>query len=89
MDSPPFLGGRVRELRRDVRGGRGGPRPAEVLRIADRERADHEAGATMAGRVRFRFIGLTDADPHWLLTGEGGAHRGRGREDRGDVRGRA
>ena len=65
------LAGRVREIRRQVFGERGGPRLAEALGLPERTRRNYEAGVTIPAPVILRFIEVCGASPHWLLTGEG------------------
>ena len=65
------LAGRVREIRRQVFGERGGPRLAEALGLPDRTWRNYEAGVTIPAPVILRFIEVCGASPHWLLTGEG------------------
>lgn len=65
------LAERVREVREDLYGTHGGPLLAESLRLPFRTWLNFEAGCTIPAEVILRFIEITDADPHWLLTGEG------------------
>lgn len=65
------LADRVRQIRRDLYGAYGGPVLAEVLQLPFRTWANYESGYTIPAQVILRFIEVTRADPHWLLTGEG------------------
>ena len=65
------LAGRVREIRQDLFGVHGGPLLAESLRLPFRTWLNYEAGCTIPAQIMLRFIELTAAHPHWLLTGEG------------------
>jgi hypothetical protein len=65
------IAARIREIRLDRFGMHGGPSLAEALRIPFRAWTSYETGTTMPGQVMLRFIQLTGADPHWLLTGQG------------------
>jgi hypothetical protein len=65
------LSDRVRQVRRDLYGAHGGPLLAEALHLPFRTWANYESGCTIPAQVILRFIEVTGADPHWLLTGEG------------------
>jgi len=65
------LATRVREVREDLFGEHGGPALAEALRLPFRTWRNYESGCTIPAQVILRFIELTHAHPHWLLTGEG------------------
>lgn len=65
------LADRVREIRREIFGEYGGPVLAEALRISFRSWRGYEQGTTIPAQVILQFIELTNAHPHWLLTGEG------------------
>jgi hypothetical protein len=62
---------RVREIREELYGEHGGPLLAAALKIPFRTWHDYERGRTIPAHSILRFIEVTDADPHWLLTGEG------------------
>jgi hypothetical protein len=82
MDSGPGnLASRVREIRREVFGEDGVPQLSEQLGFPARTWENCEAGVIIPGEVILRFIELTGADPHWLLTGEGERYRVRPAED--------
>jgi hypothetical protein len=70
---------RVRQIRVELYGEHGGPMLAEALRVPFRTWANYESGVTMPATIMLRFIVLTDACPHWLLTGEPPQYRQRGR----------
>jgi hypothetical protein len=65
------LGRRVREIRVALYGENGGPLLAEALRVPYPTLRDYENGCTIPGESILRFIELTGAHPHWLLTGDG------------------
>jgi hypothetical protein len=65
------LGARVRKIRLDRYGPGGLPALAKAIEIPDRSLSNYEAGVTMPAPVLLRFIEVTGANPHWLLTGEG------------------
>lgn len=65
------LADRVRMVRCDLFGTHGGPLLAEALKLPFRTWVNYEAGCTMPAQVILRFIEVTRAHPHWLLTGEG------------------
>ena len=65
------LAARVRLVREERYGLHGGPLLAESLRVPFRTWLDYETGETIPAIVILRFIEVTSAHPHWLLTGEG------------------
>jgi hypothetical protein len=65
------LATRVRQIREELYGTHGGPVLAESLRIPFRTWLEYESGVTIPALVILRFIEVTEAHPHWLLTGEG------------------
>lgn len=65
------LAQRVRVIRQELYGEHGGPLLAEALRVPFRTWHAYEGGRTIPAEAILRFIEVTDADPHWLLTGEG------------------
>ncbi len=65
------LGRRVREIRMALYGENGGPLLAKALKVPFPNLHDYENGSTIPGESILRFIELTGADPHWLLTGDG------------------
>jgi hypothetical protein len=71
---------RVRQIRVELYGENGGPMLAEVLHVPFRTWANYESGITMPATVMLRFILLTGACPHWLLTGELPQYSQTGRE---------
>jgi hypothetical protein len=66
---------RIMEIRIDKFGERGGPLIAAELGLTPSTWRKYEAGVMIPGMVILRFIELTAADPHWLLTGEGDRYR--------------
>jgi hypothetical protein len=65
------LARRVREIRQQLYGAHGGPLLARSLSIPFRKWHSYELGDTIPAPTLLRFIELTGANPHWLLTGEG------------------
>jgi hypothetical protein len=65
------LARRIREVRMDLYGTHGGPLLAEALQIPFRTWLNYENGCTIPAPSMLRFIELTKASPHWLLTGHG------------------
>ncbi len=61
---------RVRQIRVELYGENGGPMLAEALQLPFRTWTNYESGIVMPALVMLRFIMLTGACPHWLLTGE-------------------
>jgi len=75
------LAARVRQVREELYGTHGGPLLAEALRIPFRAWHEYESGGTIPALIILRFIEVTEAHPHWLLTGEGNRYLS---EDDGD-----
>jgi hypothetical protein len=67
---------RIGEIRRDLYGEGGIPQLAEALEIPTGTWENYEAGVTMPALVALRFVGLTGASPHWLVTGQGERYSG-------------
>jgi hypothetical protein len=65
------LARRIRLIRVDLYGENGGPLLAQALEIPFRTLHSYETGAPIPAQTILRFIELTGADPHWLLTGCG------------------
>jgi hypothetical protein len=65
------LADRVRTIRIQRFGENGGPLLAERIGVPFRTWINYEEGCTIPAQVILRFIEITDAAPHWLLTGEG------------------
>jgi hypothetical protein len=65
------LARRIREIRQELYGEHGGPLLAEALELPFRTWHNYEAGCTIPAHSILRFIEVTEANPHWLLTGEG------------------
>ncbi len=71
------LASRVRTVRIQLFGNLGGPLLAEQLGVPFRTWINYEEGCTIPADVILRFIEVTDAAPHWLLTGVGEPYRNR------------
>jgi hypothetical protein len=65
------LAWRIREIREELYGEHGGPIVAESLGIPFRTWINYENGCTIPAASILKFIELTRANPHWLLTGQG------------------
>ncbi|HEX8201293.1 MAG TPA: S24 family peptidase [Isosphaeraceae bacterium] len=65
------LSERLRGVRSELFGERGGPELARRLGIPIRTWYNYESGVTVPGEVILRFVELTGVDPIWLLHGEG------------------
>jgi len=66
---------RVRIIREELFGENGGPLLAERVGVSFRTWMNYEDGKTIPAQVILRFIEVTDANPHWLLTGHGDTYR--------------
>lgn len=66
---------RIREIRIETFGDNGVEILAPALNIPARTWENFENGVMIPGWILLQFIELTDADPHWLLTGEGRRYR--------------
>ena len=69
------LSARLREIREELFGARGGPDLARRLNLPARTWYDYETGVTVPAEVLLGFIEQTGAEPHWLLAGEGPKYR--------------
>lgn len=69
------LAERLRAVRTETYGERGGPELARRLNIPIRTWYNYEAGVTVPAEVILRFIELTSVEPTWLLHGEGPKYR--------------
>jgi hypothetical protein len=65
------LARRVRELRIEKFGEHGERLLAEALGLPVRTWQAYESGVTIPSLVILKFIEVTRANPHWLLTGKG------------------
>ena len=75
------LGRRVREIREELHGEDGVQFVAAELGLPIRTWLNYEAGVSVPGTVMLRFLELTGASPHWLLTGQGEKLRARPQGD--------
>ena len=62
---------RFREVREEIYGEHGGPLLAVALGLPFRTILNYEDGCAIPAEAILRFIEVTKAHPHWLLTGEG------------------
>lgn len=65
------IASRIRELRIELYGEHGGPILAAQLDLPSRLWIQYEWGSPMPSDVMLRFLAVTRAEPHWLLTGAG------------------
>ena len=65
------LARRIREVREEIYGENGGPLLAVALGLPFRTLLNYEDGCTIPAQAILRFIEVTKANPHWLLTGQG------------------
>jgi hypothetical protein len=65
------LAQRFREIREELFGENGGPLLAGALGVPFRTVLNYEDGCTIPAHAILRFIEVTNAHPHWLLTGQG------------------
>jgi hypothetical protein len=65
------LADRVRQLREELFGERGGPELARRLGLPIRTWYNYESGVTIPAEVVLRIIELTSVEPIWLLHGKG------------------
>jgi steroid delta-isomerase-like uncharacterized protein len=69
------LSARLREIREELFGAKGGPELARRLNLPARTWYDYETGVTVPAEVLLNFIEQTGVEPHWLLSGEGPKYR--------------
>jgi hypothetical protein len=65
------LAERLRQVRTELFGERGGPEMARRLGVPVRTWYNYEAGVTVPAEVVLRFVELTAVEPLWLLHGKG------------------
>lgn len=70
-----LLSERLREIRIELFGERGGSEMARRLQLPVRTWYNYESGVTVPAEVMLRFMALTSVEPHWLLNGEGPKYR--------------
>src|SRR5689334_19945618 len=69
------LAERLRSLRAELFGDRGGPELARRLGLPIRTWYNYEAGVTVPAEVILKIIELTAVEPMWLLHGRGPKYR--------------
>ncbi|WP_435017077.1 S24 family peptidase [Tundrisphaera sp. TA3] len=74
------LSERLREIRTELFGERGGPDLARRLEIPVRTWYNYETGVTVPAEIILRIVELTSVEPIWLLRGEGPKFRARADE---------
>lgn len=65
------LAERLREVRTEIFGERGGPELSRQLGLPVRTWYNYEVGVTVPAEVLLRFVELTNVEPIWLLHGRG------------------
>ena len=75
--SKAAIAGRLRLIRSDLFGEQGGRELARQLGIPSRTWLNYESGVTIPGDVLLRFLVISNAEPLWLLDGEGPQYRAR------------
>ena len=68
---------RLREIRLELYGDHGGPLLAMELGLPYRMWHSYEGGAAIPSQSLLRFLEVTHAHPHWLITGQGAKFRSR------------
>ena len=69
------LSERLREIRTELHGERGGSEMARRLGLPIRTWYNYESGVTIPAEVILKFVELTSVEPLWLLHGEGSKFR--------------
>src|SRR5215469_326511 len=69
------LAERLRSLRAELYGERGGPELSRRLGLPIRTWYNYESGVTVPAEVVLKIIELTSVEPMWLLHGEGPKYR--------------
>jgi hypothetical protein len=70
-----LLSKRLKEIRIELYGQKGGPDLAQALGIPHRTWYNYETGVTIPAEVILRFLEVTTVEPRWLLLGEGEKYR--------------
>ena len=77
VDINASLSRRLREIRQELFGDHGGPELARRLNVPARTWYNYETGVTIPAEVLLTFIDQTEANPVFLLSGEGPKYRRR------------
>lgn len=77
------LAERLRSIRVELYGERGGPELARQLEIPNRTWYNYEIGVTVPAEILLRFLEVTAVEPHWLLHGDGPKFRTKAAEIEG------
>jgi hypothetical protein len=75
VDAKAQLASRLRAVRVDRFGERGGSELAGLLGVPTRTWYNYEIGVTVPAEVLLRFLEVTGAAPRWLLHGAGPTYR--------------
>jgi hypothetical protein len=70
-----MLAERLRQVRTELFGERGGSEMARRLGLPVRTWYNYESGVTVPAEIILRFMELTSVEPMWLLRGEGEVYR--------------
>ncbi|GAC1300888.1 MAG: hypothetical protein NVSMB14_11070 [Isosphaeraceae bacterium] len=73
------LAERLRQIRTELFGDRGGPEMSRRLNLPVRTWYNYEAGVTVPAEVLLRFVELTGVEPLWLAKGKGPRFRSESR----------
>ncbi len=76
QDTRRTLARRVCQIRQEKFGAGGTVLLAVLIGVPVRTWENYEAGCTLPAETLLRFIEVTRAHPHWLLTGEGDRYLG-------------
>ncbi len=79
------LAERLREIRAELFGERGGPELSRKLGLPVRTWYNYELGVTVPAEILLRFVELTGIEPNWLLHGQGPKFRPQVRTPRFDI----
>jgi hypothetical protein len=72
------LGPRLRRIRTELYGERGIRAMAKALDVPAQTWLNYESGVQLPAHLLLRFIEVTDANPLWLLRGQGDRYLDRG-----------
>lgn len=70
------IAGRLRSVREEAYGDDGVPELAQRLGLSGQTWVNYENGVTIPGEILLRFIEATNAEPLWLLRGDGPKFKG-------------
>jgi DNA-binding transcriptional regulator YiaG len=76
-DAKTLLAARLHAIRVERFGEHGGSKLARRIGVPQRTWYNYEIGVTVPAEVLLRFLEVTEAEPRWLLDGEGPKYRER------------